>query len=128
IAARCRPVAARLWVGLHPELWFCVLAAAFIATSARALTLGDLSPESGLGQPLRAVVPMAVQPGDEIVNECIRLSPAMRTIDGIPELNAGRVAIEQIGSQAQLVISSKHPINDPVLRIAVQTGCERDAR
>jgi hypothetical protein len=48
--------------------------------------------------------------------------------DGIPELQTGRVALERIGSRAQIVLSTPRAVNDPLLRLTLQAGCDNPVR
>src|SRR4051812_8144025 len=79
-----------------------------VASSAHALSFGDVAAESARGQTLRAVVPITLEPGDELFPQCFRLVPTMRS-PGVPELTAGRISIERVGGLTHLVISSARP-------------------
>jgi pilus assembly protein FimV len=98
------------------------------AASAQAIGLGDISAQSALGRPLRVVVPLIVAGDDVLSGECFKLSPAGRASDGIPELQTGRVALERIGSRAQIVLSTSRAVNDPLLRLTLQAGCDNPVR
>ena len=98
------------------------------ASPVEAMGLGDISAQSALGRPLRVVVPLIVSGDDALSGECFKLSPTGRASDGIPELQAGRVALERIGSRAQIVLSTPRAVNDPLLRLTLQAGCDDPVR
>lgn len=108
-------------MGLH-----CVaFVLACIALPVHGLTLGDVSVQSGVGQRLRAVVPLQLQSDEALVPECFRLVPRLRGAQDIPTLDGGRVAIERIDARTQLVVSSLRPITERSLRFTLQAGCDR---
>jgi len=111
-----------------------VLAALLAASTAgatlpaTALGLGGVIEQSALGQPLRLVVQVLAAPGDDLANECFRIAAAPRESDGIPQMAYARVALERTPSGAQLLIASARPVNDPVVRVSVQAGCDQSIR
>jgi len=106
-----------------------LLLALFLApTPALAVGLGPVVQQSSLGQPLRLVVPIIVAPGDEVSGECFKLATAPRDADGVPEITQARIVLERTPSGAQLVVTTTRAINEPVVRIALQAGCESAVR
>ena len=93
-----------------------------------AVGLGQVTQQSALGQSLRIVVPVIVGPGEDIAAECFRLSASEREVDGVPQLAFGRLSLERSSAGAQLVITNARPVNDPVVRVTVQAGCETAVR
>ncbi len=93
-----------------------------------AIGLGQVTQQSALGQSLRIVVPVIVGPGEDIAAECFRLAASDREMDGVPQLAFGRMSLERSSAGAQLVITSARAVNDPVLRVTVQAGCETAVR
>jgi pilus assembly protein FimV len=93
-----------------------------------AIGLGPVTQQSALGQSLRIVVPVIVSPGEDIAAECFRLGASDREVDGVPQLAFGRTSLERTSAGAQIVITNARPVNDPVLRVTVQAGCESPVR
>lgn len=93
-----------------------------------AVGLGTVTQQSALGQSLRVVVPVIVSPGEDIAAECFRLAASDREVDGVPQLAFGRMSLERTAAGARLVITNARPVNDPVLRLTVQAGCETAVR
>lgn len=100
------------------------LATLVVADTALALGLGAPIQQSSLGQPLRLVIPVIAAPGEELAGECFRLAPGGRDNDGIPQVLQARVTLERSAAGAQLLVVSQRPINEPVVRVAIQAGCE----
>src|SRR6059058_3170853 len=96
----------------------------FCAAPVDAIGLGDISVQSMLGRPLRVVVPLIVEANDALSGECFKLSPTGRDGDGVPELQIGRVTLERIGTRAQIALSTTRAVNDPLLRLTLQAGCD----
>ncbi len=93
-----------------------------------AIGLGEVTQQSALGQSLRIVVPVIVSPGEDIAAECFRLAASDREVDGVPQLAFGRMSLERTAAGARLVITNARAVNDPVLRVTVQAGCETAVR
>jgi hypothetical protein len=93
-----------------------------------AVGLGPLTQQSGLGQSLRVVVPVLVAPGEDIGAECFRLAASDREVEGIPQLAFGRMSLERTADGARLVVTNAAPVNDPVVRMTVQAGCDTAVR
>ncbi len=104
------------------------LSAALAGAPVRALGLGGVLQQSALGQPLRLVVQVIAAPGEELAADCFRLATTPRETDGIPQIAFARVALERTPTGAQLVIASSRPVNDPVVRVSVQAGCDQVVR
>ena len=104
------------------------LSAALAGAPAQALGLGGVLQQSALGQPLRLVVEVIAAPGEELAADCFRLAPTPRETDGIPQIAFARVALERTPTGAQLLIASSRPVNDPVVRVSVQAGCDQVVR
>ena len=100
------------------------LAAAVATDCALALGLGAPVQQSALGQPLRLVIPVIAAPGEELAGECFRLAPGSRDSDGIPQIVQARVTLERGAAGPQLVVVSPRSVNEPVVRLAIQAGCD----
>ncbi len=104
-----------------------ILAAA-LPLPAASVGLGEITQQSALGQSLRIVVPVTLGPGEELPAECFKLSGAQRESDGVPQLLFGRVNVERTPAGTRLVTTNGQPVNDPIVRITLQAGCESAVR
>jgi hypothetical protein len=91
-----------------------------------AVALGNLALQSSLGQPLHAVIPVALSPGEDIRNSCLKLVGDSEP--GAPQLLAGRVGIERVASSTRLIVTTPRPIDEPALRVSLQAGCSNTVR
>ncbi len=105
-----------------------VLALVLAPTPALSLGLGPAIQQSSLGQTLRLVVPIIVAADDEVSGECFKLATAAREADGVPQIAQARIVLERTPSGAQLVVTTPRAINEPVVRVALQAGCESAVR
>lgn len=115
--------------GLLRQVLVAGMAMALVAPGAAlAVGLGPVVQQSSLGQSLRVVVPVLLGPGEELAGECFRLVAAERDLDGIPQALFGRVALERTGESARLVVTHARPVQDPVLRLTIEVGCDAGVR
>ncbi len=97
-----------------------------VTISAQAIGLDEIAHQSGLGEPLRLVIPLLTDPSDELAGEefageCYRVvSPVA---NDLPQVQWAKVALEHRGGRALLVVSTAYPINEPMMRVAVRAGC-----
>ncbi|TMG83634.1 MAG: hypothetical protein E6H78_11790 [Betaproteobacteria bacterium] len=94
--------------------------------SVQAIGLDEIAQQSGLGEPLRLVIPLLTNAsdqltGDEFAGECFKVIPA--TANDLPQVRFPRTALEHRGGRAFVVVSTQYPINEPMMRVAVQAGC-----
>ncbi len=121
LAPRAAPVASRRLLYVFSLLTGCTT-----AMPGFALTLGGITEQSQLGQPFRIVVPVVGQPADELSGECVKVvASRVKGGDDIPEISAANVALEQAGTSTRLVVTSRRPVNDPVVRITLQADCQQ---
>ena len=104
------------------------VALAAVALDAQALGLGEISAQSGLGQPLRIVVPIMAAPGEEISGECFKLAPTQRSTDDVPEVQNARITLERTSAGARLVVTTLRPVDDPIVKVTLQAGCDNPVR
>jgi pilus assembly protein FimV len=105
------------------------LAVALALGASNAYGFGFGLPEvtSALGQPLRMSVPVALDPDVELAPECLRIVGGTEG-DPVPALSMARVTLERDGSHGRLRIESLQPVNEPVLRVAIEAGCAQHVR
>ena len=94
---------------------------------ALAVGLGPITQQSGLGQSLRVVVPVTLGEGEELPAECFKIAPGQGVADGIPNLLYGRVIVERSAAGTTLVVTTPRPVSDPIVRLTLQAGCERES-
>lgn len=111
-------------------LWAPVFALAIAPCgSANALALGPIAEQSGLGRPLRVAVPIALQAGERLTGECVRLvSSSAFEDDGVPEIASARLAIETGSQGRRVVVSTQRAINEPAIRLTLEAGCGQPVR
>jgi hypothetical protein len=93
-----------------------------------ALSLGEAAPQSSLGQPLRVVVPIDASKAQSSSAACIHVIADAGGGSGPPRLLTGRVTIDRTAAGPQLLVTTTRPVNDPVVRLAVQAGCDGTTR
>ena len=100
--------------------------AAGFAAQAFALGLGEPNVTSVLGQPLQMTVPLVMDAGTELPQECVRIVPGSQVGEPIPSLNVGRISID--AASRRLRIESLQPIDEPTLRVVLEVGCDQRIR
>ncbi len=98
------------------------------APCALALSLGDAAPQSSLGQPLRVVVPIDASKAQSLTTACVHVIADAAGGGGPPRLLTGRVTIDRTAAGSQLLVTTTRPVNEPVVRLAVQAGCDGTTR
>ncbi|HSD61232.1 MAG TPA: hypothetical protein VLC55_10310, partial [Burkholderiales bacterium] len=122
--ARRRPLPPTAPRGAQPKPIAAALAAALLAgTPAAAMTLGDLALESGIGQPLRARIPVSLQPGEELSAGCVSL---VRPPGDAPGQYLTRAALDVTGNGREILISTPYAIETPVVYLRLRAGCGPD--
>jgi len=108
------------------------VAAVFLALlpsgAAFAVTLGALDIQSSLGQRLRMIVQLSVRPDEQIDPGCFKINPFTVSSDGLPQLTAANVVLERTNGEARLLVSSTRQINDPIVRLSIDVGCDTTLR
>jgi hypothetical protein len=103
-----------------------LIAAAIASSSAHALLLGEAVAQSGLGAPLRVVIPVRPAPGESLDSACVRLVPTAAGI-GAP-IVTGRVSLERAAATPRLIVTTPNAINEPAVQFAIQFGCDGTTR
>ena len=98
------------------------------APCAGALSLGDAALQSSLGQPLRVAVPIGPAGVQPLTAACVHVVADAAGGSGPPRLLTGRVTIDRSTAGAELVVTTARPVNDPVVRLAVQASCDGTTR
>lgn len=124
-SARIRPLPPTAPRGAKPKPIATALAAALLAGApAAAMTLGDLALDSGIGQPLRARVPVSLRPGEGLAAGCVSLARPPGDAAG---QYLTRAALDVTGNGREILISTPYAIQAPVLYLRLRAGCGADA-
>jgi hypothetical protein len=91
------------------------------SAAAHAMSMGAIEVSSSLGEPLRARVPITLDDGALPLNDCVRIvGPAQKH----PDLAQARVALTLTGGRHFVTITTRGPVNDPMLDLSLRTdGC-----
>jgi hypothetical protein len=103
-----------------------LIATVIASSSAHALLLGDAVAQSGLGAPLRVVIPIRAAPGESLDSTCVRLVPTAAGI-GAP-IVTGRVSLERAAATPRLIVTTPNAVNEPAVQFAIQAGCDGTTR
>jgi hypothetical protein len=99
---------------------------ACLGTQSFALGLGEPNVSSVLGQPLQMTLPLVMDPGTGLAQECVKIIPGSPSGEQTPTLNAARLTVDPVGRS--LKIESLAPIVEPTLRVVVELGCNERIR
>ena len=93
----------------------------FHPASVSAVALGNVTLQSSLGQPLRVVIPVALNDDETLNASCLKLvrNPA----PGAPQLLTGQFSVEQNAANTRLIVTTLRAMEEPALRLSVETGC-----
>jgi hypothetical protein len=92
-----------------------------------AMTLGNVASQSELGQSLRLVIPVALGADEVISASCLKLLNDGAPGD-TPQLVTGKVSFERGAPMPRIVVTTSRPINEPALRVSLQSGCGNTTR
>ena len=120
------PGRSRLHLGLVAS---CIIAPGFAAWSplAYALSFGGEQISSYLGQPLRLAIPLLGAAGESLEVRCFRVVTPSRN-DGLTVVSQARVELQTSSNPPLLIVRSNRPVDDPVVRLSVEAGCESPIR
>jgi FimV-like protein len=90
------------------------------ATSAHAVGLGNIQLQSGLGQPLRAVIPLTKNDASDLSSACVRAR--LEYSDGTFLLTP-RISLTHNAQSGVIDITTRQSINEPAVLLHVETGC-----
>ena len=108
-------------------MWTAVLlvAAAVGSSSAHAVSLGNATVLSALGQPLRVTIPLHAAAGERLAADCFTI--ARPAAEG-PAVVTAKVSLERATAVPRLLVTTRDAINEPAISLAVQVGCGGAAR
>ena len=95
--------------------------------SAFALSLGAEQVTSSLGQPLRMTVPLLGSTAESLETRCYRVVAPSR-VDGLTVVTQARIELQSNTNPPQLIVRSSRAIDDPIVRITIEAGCDAPIR
>ena len=104
-----------------------VLVVAGAIPSAFALSLGGEQVSSSLGQPLRMTIPLLGSTAESLDTRCYRVVTPSRS-DGLSVIVQARIELQTSTNPPQLIIRSSRSIDEPVVRISIEAGCDAPIR
>lgn len=115
-----------MFICLTARASFAIVVANVIP-SAFALSLGGEQLTSSLGQPLRLVIPLLGSTTDSLETRCFRMvAPSLS--DGLSVITQARIELQTTTNPPQLIIRSNRSIDEPVVRISIEAGCDAPIR
>src|SRR6185436_19410740 len=84
--------------------------------------------QSSLGQRLRMVVQVNARADEAVDSGCFKVNPFTVASDGLPQLTSAQLNFERVNGEARLVVTSQRPINDPIVRVSIEVGCDTTLR
>lgn len=103
---------------------FRLLIAALLFSSGSpvfAMLIGDLNVTSNMGDPLNARIAVSTDDDESLRDECFRLAGSS---SHTAPLDAARLELVSIGGKRYVSISTRAPVNDPILDLTLRTeGC-----
>jgi hypothetical protein len=91
-----------------------------------AVALGNIAQQSSLGQPLRVIIPVALNAGETLTTQCLKL--VRNPEPGAPQLMAGRVSVERTATATRVVVTTPKAIDEPAMRLSLEAGCSGTVR
>lgn len=102
-----------------------------LCDGAAALSLGDLSMRSRIGQPFDAVIPFSALADESLGAQCIRGDRGDRDADSpnlhLPLLSNLRFDVTQSRGGGEISIRSRAIVNEPVVRLRIAVDCGSSA-
>ncbi|MDB5803017.1 MAG: hypothetical protein JWN73_339, partial [Betaproteobacteria bacterium] len=103
-----------------------VLAGAMgLAGAAHALSLGELSIRSGLGEAFYGTVRYVTPRGDDVVPLCIRTrgSAGAAQASGVPDLPDPRIEVQPEVGGGVIIIRTSRGVEEPLMRLSLAVNC-----
>ena len=112
LSANCKP--------LLPAL---VAFGSVVSTPALGVELGAAQMQSGLGQPLRASIAFAMNPGESVQDLCIFLRKGSPE-SGIPAVTNARLSLRN----NRILVTGTEPVTEPLIGLNLSVECPGTAR
>src|SRR5512135_2679907 len=91
---------------------YVAAATLFLPFAAQALSIGDITLQSRLGEPLRAQVSLTTEGNERVDDSCLFLLPAPANEDGGGYLTNAYLSLKAEGTRQYISIVSRKPFND----------------
>ena len=104
-----------------------LISSAYFSVPATALSLGAEQVTSTLGQPLRMVVQLLGESAASLETRCFRVVPPAKS-DGLYVITQARIELQTSSTPPQLIVRGNQSINEPVVRISIEAGCDAPIR
>ena len=92
------------------------------ALTAGAFMLGEIRTESYLGAPLRATVPLRLEPGEYVDSKCVKAAPDRNDALGIGSITP-QARVEVSETAGRIIISTRQSLAEPIVRFNLQFNC-----
>lgn len=97
--------------------------------SGHAIGLGAAQVSSGIGQPLRVKVPVLADASEAVGGEeCFRLVQPRHSEGDLPVLSRADIKLVQGTQGKYLMLTTRHPVNDPALDFSLESVCDNALR
>ncbi len=93
-----------------------------VAAPAAALSLGELTVHSRLGQPLRASIAYALAPTEQISDYCVAMRPGP-SVSGLPGIGTATVSV----ASGVIMLTGSTPVREPMVSAHVVINCPYSA-
>ncbi len=100
--------------------WIALAVLVLSGANCYAIGLGSIQVRSGLGQPLRASIPIIGADSANVVSTCIKSK--IESSDGV-YLTKPQVVISRDVQPAALLVSTNQSISEPAVMIYIEIGC-----
>ena len=96
-----------------------------LAGAAHALSLGELSIRSGLGEVFYGTVRYVAPRGEDVVPLCIRTrtSATGSQASGVPDLPDPRIDVQPEAGGGVIIIRTARPVEEPLMRLSLSVNC-----
>lgn len=103
--------------------FFLMAAALILPCSTQAVSIGEITLQSRLGEPLRAQVSLTVDNGERIDDACLSLLAPNPNTDSTGYLTRAELTIKTEGARQYIAIVSHKQFNDAFARLWLQIKC-----
>ncbi|WP_130106259.1 type IV pilus assembly protein FimV [Iodobacter fluviatilis] len=101
----------------------CAALLLLIVQPAAALTLGELTIQSSVGQRFKGFIPYQLAPEDGLAEDCNKLS-VIATNNDLPGLGQASLRLESNERSGRILIQSADPLFEPVASFSLKMECK----
>jgi hypothetical protein len=103
-----------------------LIATVIASSTAHGMLLGEATPQSTLGAPLRVVIPIKATSGESLDAGCFRIVPNAANASA-PAVTA-RVSLERAAATPRLVVWTPDAVAEPAVQFTLEAGCDGTTR